>query len=148
LNLYFSKLTQPLTVSVKEKGGKTERKPYPLPYGLRNPYRNLKSENSQDFAQKNCTFMNSASGKVSLGMHSSEYCLQYMVVLIDEIQCTNWTAQQIFDWRAELLNKETHILKTEACRYNADQLLWLSQVNCLSLLNLWASQLTQSLICS
>ncbi len=24
------------------------RKPYPLPYGLRNPYRNLKSENSQD----------------------------------------------------------------------------------------------------
>ncbi len=26
--------------------------PYPLPYGLRNPYRNLKSENSQDFAQK------------------------------------------------------------------------------------------------
>ncbi len=38
------KLTQPLTVSVKEKGGKPERKPYSLPYGLRNPYRNLKSE--------------------------------------------------------------------------------------------------------
>ncbi len=35
-----------------------------LPYGLRNPYSNLKSENSQDYAQKpqrNCTFMNSAS---------------------------------------------------------------------------------------
>jgi hypothetical protein len=39
----------------------------PLFYGLRNPYRNLKSENSQDYAQKpqrNCTFMNSASGLV------------------------------------------------------------------------------------
>jgi hypothetical protein len=62
---------QPLTVStvqllytVKEKGGKPDRKPYPIPYGLCNPYRNLKSENSQDYAQKpkrNCTFMNSAS---------------------------------------------------------------------------------------
>jgi hypothetical protein len=33
-------------------------------YGLRNPYRNLKSENSQDYAQKpqqNCTYMNFAS---------------------------------------------------------------------------------------
>jgi hypothetical protein len=42
---------QPLTVStvhllytVKEKGGNPDRKPYPLPYGLRNPYRNLKLE--------------------------------------------------------------------------------------------------------
>jgi hypothetical protein len=50
---------QPLTVStvqllytVKEKGGKPNIKPYLLPYGLRNPYRNLKSENSQDNAQK------------------------------------------------------------------------------------------------
>jgi hypothetical protein len=32
--------------TVKEKGGKPDRKPYPLPYGLRNPYINLKSENS------------------------------------------------------------------------------------------------------
>jgi hypothetical protein len=46
---------QPLTVStvqllytVKEKGGKPDRKPHLLPYGLRNPYRNLKSENSQE----------------------------------------------------------------------------------------------------
>ena len=72
-DLYFFKLTQPLTVStvqllntVKEKVGKPDRKPYPLPYGLRNPYRNLKSEKSQDYAQKpqrNCMFMNSASGK-------------------------------------------------------------------------------------
>jgi hypothetical protein len=39
-----------------------------LPYGLRNPYKNLKSENSQDFAQisqQNCTIMNSASGFIS-----------------------------------------------------------------------------------
>jgi hypothetical protein len=36
----------------EEKGGKTDRKPYLLPYGLRNPNRNLKSENSQDYAQK------------------------------------------------------------------------------------------------
>ncbi len=32
----------------------------PFPYGLRNPYRNVKSENSQEYAQKperNCMFM-------------------------------------------------------------------------------------------
>jgi hypothetical protein len=33
---------------VKEKRGKPDRKPYAL--GLRNPYRNLMSENSQDYA--------------------------------------------------------------------------------------------------
>jgi hypothetical protein len=33
-----------LLYTVKEKGGK----PHPFPYGLRNPYRNLKSENSQE----------------------------------------------------------------------------------------------------
>ncbi len=55
----FFKLMQPLTFStvhllytVKEKGGKSDRKPNPLPYGLRNPYRSLKSENSQDYGQK------------------------------------------------------------------------------------------------
>ncbi len=50
--------------TVQEKGGKPDRKPYPLSFGLRKPYRNQKSENSQDYAQKpqrNCTFMNSAS---------------------------------------------------------------------------------------
>ncbi len=41
------------SVSVKKKGGKTDRKPYPLPYGLRNPYRNLNSENSLDYAPTN-----------------------------------------------------------------------------------------------
>ncbi len=42
---------------------KTWLKPYPFPYGLRNPY--INPENSQDYAQKlqrNSTFMNSASG--------------------------------------------------------------------------------------
>ncbi len=65
-DFYFFKLMQPLTVSVQERGLKPDRKPYPLPYGLRNPYRNIKSENSQDYAQKpirNCTYMNSASGE-------------------------------------------------------------------------------------
>ncbi len=71
-DFYFFKLTQPLTVSwvqllftVNEKGGEPDdRKPYPLLYGLANPYINLKSENSQDYAQKpqrKCSFMNSAS---------------------------------------------------------------------------------------
>jgi hypothetical protein len=55
LALRFFKLTQPLTVStvqlldtVKEKRVKPDRKPYPLPYGLRNLCRNLYSDNSQD----------------------------------------------------------------------------------------------------
>jgi hypothetical protein len=67
------KLALPLTVSIgcaslytaKEKGGKPDTKPHPLPYGFKNPYRNLKTENSEEYAQKpqrNCTLMNSASG--------------------------------------------------------------------------------------
>jgi hypothetical protein len=55
--LYF---VRPLYTE-REKGGKPYRKPYSIPYGLTNPYRNLKSENSQDYAQKpqrNFTFMN------------------------------------------------------------------------------------------
>jgi hypothetical protein len=60
-NLYFY---SSVIYIVKEKGGKPDRKPNLLPYGLRNPnpYRKLKSENSQDYtrpiAQKptrNCT---------------------------------------------------------------------------------------------
>jgi hypothetical protein len=31
-----------LLYTVKEQGGKPDRKLHPLPYGLRNPYRNLK----------------------------------------------------------------------------------------------------------
>ncbi len=51
-----------VTVHCKWERWKTW-KPYSLPYGLRNSYRNLKSENTQDYAQKpqrNWTFMNSA----------------------------------------------------------------------------------------
>ena len=40
-----------LLYTVKEKGGKPDKKPYPPPYGSRNLYRNLKS-NSNDYAQK------------------------------------------------------------------------------------------------
>jgi hypothetical protein len=46
LKFLFLQLTQALTVSAKEKGGKPEIYT-PLPCGLRNPHRNLKSENSQ-----------------------------------------------------------------------------------------------------
>ncbi len=38
--------------TVKEKGGKPDRKPNSLAFGLRNPHRNPKSENSQDYTQK------------------------------------------------------------------------------------------------
>jgi hypothetical protein len=58
-----------LLYTVKEKGGKPDRKPYPLLYVLRNPYRNLTSENSKDYAQKpqrNSMFMNSASVYMAL----------------------------------------------------------------------------------
>jgi hypothetical protein len=51
--------------TVKEKGGKPDREPNALPYGLRNPYTNLKSENSQDYAQKHqrsCKFIYFALG--------------------------------------------------------------------------------------
>jgi hypothetical protein len=73
-----------LLYTVKEKGGKPDRKPNPLPYGLRNPNRNLKSYNSQGYAQKpqrNCTFMILASG-AALTRHQhqqvrlQEHCVQ------------------------------------------------------------------------
>jgi hypothetical protein len=85
-DFYFFKHTQPLTVStvqllytIKEKGGKPNRK----------PYRNLKSENSQDYAQEpqqNCTFMNSARVQTLHAMPdlsddgclSTEQMLQYI----------------------------------------------------------------------
>ena len=56
-----------LLYTVKEKGGKPDRKPYALFYGLRNQYRNLKSENSHNYAQKpqrNCTFISLASVQI------------------------------------------------------------------------------------
>ncbi len=60
LHVEFMKFCQnhwSLLYIVKKKGGKPDRKPYPLPFGFINPYRNLKSENSQ----QNCAFMNSTS---------------------------------------------------------------------------------------
>ena len=69
-----------LLYTVKEKGGKPDRKPYPLPYSVRNPYRNLKFENSQDYAQKpqqNCTFMNSASCVWSVLALRTLFCTMY-----------------------------------------------------------------------
>ncbi len=71
--------------TVEEKGGKPDRKPYPLPYGLRNPYRNLKSENSQDYAQKpqqDCMFMNSASGVSKLTATAVNLCFIYRIITI------------------------------------------------------------------
>jgi hypothetical protein len=55
--------TVKLLYTVQEKGGKPDRKPHPLPYGLRNPYSNLKSEKSQcpETSTKLCTFMNLSS---------------------------------------------------------------------------------------
>jgi hypothetical protein len=53
-----------VTVQCKGERRKPNRKPYPLPYGLRNPHRKRRSEKSQYYAQKpqrNCTFMNLAS---------------------------------------------------------------------------------------
>jgi hypothetical protein len=62
LDFYFFKLMQPLTVSidqllytVKEKGRKPDRKPYPLTFGLRNPYRNLKSKELSRLCPKTST---------------------------------------------------------------------------------------------
>jgi hypothetical protein len=70
---------------VKEKEEKPDRKPYPLPYGLRNLYRNLKSENSQVFAQKlrrKFSFMNSAS--VFVGVVNAGVPLGHTVVVFDQ----------------------------------------------------------------
>jgi hypothetical protein len=38
----FYRFFRALLYTVKEKGGKPDRKSHPLPYDLRNPYRNLK----------------------------------------------------------------------------------------------------------
>jgi hypothetical protein len=73
LRLYFFKLTQHLTVftgqllyTVKEKGGKPVIKSHPLPFVLRNPHKNVKSENSQDYAQKPCVQMGEGGEVYSL----------------------------------------------------------------------------------
>jgi hypothetical protein len=74
-----------LLYTVEEKGGKPDRKPYPLPYGLRNPYRDLKYENSEDYAQKpqqDCMFMNSASGVSKLTATAVNLCFIYRIITI------------------------------------------------------------------
>jgi hypothetical protein len=38
---FYSSVT--VLYTIKEKGGNSDRKPYPLTYGLRNPYRNLRT---------------------------------------------------------------------------------------------------------
>ncbi len=56
------------------------------PYGLRNPYRNLKSEKSQDYAQKpqrNCRFMNSAL-VVCCTTTGIQYVQLYMYIARDD----------------------------------------------------------------
>jgi hypothetical protein len=83
--MHFFKLTQPLTYfysTKEEKLEKSERKPYSLPYGLRN-LRNLKSKNYQEYAQKpqgNGTFMNSASAValVKVSENSEKRALLYV----------------------------------------------------------------------
>jgi hypothetical protein len=79
----FFKLMQPLTVSAsvivhcEGQKRKPDRKTYHLPYGLRNPYSSLKSEFSQDYAQKpqgNCQFMNSAPRVAYLGTKTAITC--------------------------------------------------------------------------
>ncbi len=80
-DFYFFKLIQPLTVStvqllctVKEKGGKPNRKTHPLPYCFRNPYRNLKSENSQDNAHRNLDEI--VHSWILLGDLLTQFCLK------------------------------------------------------------------------
>ncbi len=99
LRFLFLQITQPLTTSVKEKGGKPDRKPFP-PFpmvGLRNPYRYLMSENSQDYAQKpqhDCTFMNSASVYATENSEVQERsslhlnCFQWIIYLLCGFCCT------------------------------------------------------------
>jgi hypothetical protein len=70
-----------VTVHYKEEGGKPDRKHYPSSYGIGNPYRNIKSENSQEYAQKlqrNCTFMNLTSRSGNC-MYSTPTRLPYTV---------------------------------------------------------------------
>jgi hypothetical protein len=45
---FYSSVT--VNCKIERRKKKPDRKPYTLSYGLRNPYRNLKSENSQDYA--------------------------------------------------------------------------------------------------
>jgi hypothetical protein len=48
----YSFYSETLLYTLKEKGGKPDRNPHPLPFGLRNPYRILKSEYTQDLCSE------------------------------------------------------------------------------------------------
>ncbi len=64
--------TVQLLYTSKDKGEKVEKppeKPYPLSYGLRNPYRNLKSGLCSETSTKLCSFMNSASVRSTVSSH-------------------------------------------------------------------------------
>jgi hypothetical protein len=82
-----------VTVHCKGKRGKPDRKTNPLSFGLRNLYRNLKSENSQDYAQKpkrNCTFMNSASGGNQIGVGEGYISLVFNTGVQLTTSCFVW----------------------------------------------------------
>ncbi len=88
--LQFVLFTVKFLYTVKEKGGKPVKKPHHLPHSLRNPYRNLKADKSQDYAkqpQLNCTFMNSASCLAGLRravwrFFSISNCVTFCAVLV------------------------------------------------------------------
>jgi hypothetical protein len=69
-DLYFFKLEQPLTVSivyllytVKEKGGKPDRKPYSPSLWFKKSIQKPQVRELSREPQQNCTFMNSAPGR-------------------------------------------------------------------------------------
>ncbi len=87
LNFHFSKLTQPLTVSVKEKGGKTERKTIPpflwFKKSIQKPQIWELSRFCPETSIKNGMFMNSASGKVSHMIPSTNWeCIPVSTVYL------------------------------------------------------------------
>ncbi len=80
-----------VTVHCSEKGGKPDRTPYPLSYGFRNPYINFKPEISHDYAQepqRNCAFINLASGCGSPKNHPTLLFLKKSVLKIETIILT------------------------------------------------------------
>jgi hypothetical protein len=87
--------------TVQEKGGKPDRKPYPLPCGLKSPYRNLKSENSKKkYAQKPQrigTFINSASGRIIKSNKLESACmLSHRAVMQSYCTCSRIYCQNFF----------------------------------------------------
>jgi hypothetical protein len=68
--------TVQLLYTIKEKGGKPDRKPCPVPFVIRNPHRNLKSENCQHYAQKpqrNCSWIRLPLISCCIGRRSNNW---------------------------------------------------------------------------